>query len=231
MTDIAPIDPWALVYDAATLKQGDVIAIVAKDYDKALSTKLYSNASETSTSAKRGVADVTKAGNYIFGSEDLQQLTLFDGVVDGTFSLYDEAREKFLVSTTTGSTYLINQVYCSVDTSFAITIDGSTAVATIANTEGAYNGNLLRYNTNGYFVSNQNTGTTYKDVCIYRLEGAVGQIPLVAGICKGGDDGVPVVLQNSVSGAAFMELASRVVEAVDRRNNELPPTQKVEMKK
>lgn len=59
----------------------------------------------------------------------------------------------------------------------------------------------------------------------------LGQIPLVAGICKGGDDGVPVVLQNSVSGAAFMELAGRVVEAVERRNNELPPTQKVEMHK
>jgi ATP-binding protein involved in chromosome partitioning len=58
----------------------------------------------------------------------------------------------------------------------------------------------------------------------------LGQIPLVAGICKGGDDGVPVVLQNSVSGAAFMTLADRVVEAVDRRNSELPPTQKVEMK-
>ena len=58
----------------------------------------------------------------------------------------------------------------------------------------------------------------------------LGQIPLVAGICKGGDDGVPVVLQNSVSGAAFMSLADRVIEAVDRRNEQLPPTQKVEMK-
>ena len=58
----------------------------------------------------------------------------------------------------------------------------------------------------------------------------LGQVPLVAGICKGGDDGVPVVLQNSVSGAAFMALADKVVEAVDRRNEQLPPTQKVEMK-
>ena len=58
----------------------------------------------------------------------------------------------------------------------------------------------------------------------------LGQIPLVAGICKGGDDGVPVVLQNSVSGAAFMALADRVVEAVERRNTELPPTEKVQMK-
>lgn len=58
----------------------------------------------------------------------------------------------------------------------------------------------------------------------------LGQIPLVAGICKGGDDGMPVVLQNSVSGAAFMELADKVVAAIDRRNEELPPTQKVELK-
>ena len=58
----------------------------------------------------------------------------------------------------------------------------------------------------------------------------LGQIPLVAGICKGGDDGVPVVLQNTVSGAAFMSLADRVIEAVDKRNSTLPPTEKVEMK-
>lgn len=178
MKDVTPIDKWILVKDHSTLKEGDVVAIVAKDYDKALSTKLYSNASETSTSAKRGLADITKIDNYLIGGEDLQQLTLVTGTVDGTFSFYDEARGKFLVSTTTGSTYLINQVYCDVNTSFKITIDGTTA-ATITNTEGAYAGNLLRYNTNGYFVSNKNTGTTYKDVCIYRLEGEVGEIPVV----------------------------------------------------
>ncbi len=182
MTDIEGIDKWSLVRDASTLKQGDVVAIVAKDYDKALSTKLYSNASETSTSAKRGLADVTKLGNFIKGGEDLQKLTLMTGVANGTFSFYDEARDKFLVSTTTGSTYLINQVYCDVNTSFAITIDSATTAATITNTEGAYAGNLLRYNTNGYFVSNQNSSTVYKDVCIYRLEGAVGEIPVVAAV-------------------------------------------------
>ena len=55
----------------------------------------------------------------------------------------------------------------------------------------------------------------------------LGQIPLVAGICKGGDDGVPVTLQNSVSGVAFQKLATAVVEAVNRRNTTLPPTQHV----
>ena len=194
MAGIAPSDKWVLVKDASTLKQGDVVAIAAKDYDKALSTKLYSNASETSTSAKRGLADITKIGNYLIGGEDLQQLTLVTGTVDGTFSFYDEARGKFLVSTTTGSTYLINQVYCDVNTSFKITIDGATTVSTITNTEGTYAGNLLRYNTNGYFVSNQNSSSVYKDVCIYRLEGTVGTIPVVAANVTIPDEDEPVVI-------------------------------------
>ena len=56
----------------------------------------------------------------------------------------------------------------------------------------------------------------------------LGQVPLVAGICRGGDEGVPVILQNTVSGKAFMELASRVTAAVERRNTELPPTHVVQ---
>ncbi len=194
MADVEGTDKWALVRDASTLKEGDVVAIVAKEYDKALSTKLYSNASETSTSAKRGLADVVKLGNFIKGGEDLQALTLMTGVAKNTFSFYDEARGKFLVSTTTGSTYLINQVYCDVNTSFAITIDSATTAATITNTEGAYAGNLLRYNSNGYFVSNQNSSTVYKDVCIYRLEGAVGEIPVVAAVVTVPDSDENIVI-------------------------------------
>lgn len=56
----------------------------------------------------------------------------------------------------------------------------------------------------------------------------LGQVPLVAGICRGGDEGVPVILQNTVSGRAFMKLAERVTAAVERRNAELPPTHVVQ---
>lgn len=212
MEDVEPIDKWVLVKDASTLKEGDVVAIVAKDYDKALSTKLYSNASETSTSAKRGLADITKIDNYLIGGEDLQQLTLVTGTVDGTFSFYDEARGKFLVSSTTGSTYLINQVYCDVNTSFKITIDGTTA-ATITNTEGAYAGNLLRYNSNGYFVSNQNTGTTYKDVCIYRLEGTIGTIPVVDATVTvpDSDESVVIAEEGATEATAISEVVFNYV--------------------
>lgn len=57
----------------------------------------------------------------------------------------------------------------------------------------------------------------------------LGQIPLVASICEGGDNGVPVCLTNNVSGEAFRELARKTVVAIEKRNSTLPPTQKVEM--
>ncbi len=68
-----------------------------------------------------------------------------------------------------------------------------------------------------------------------RLAEALGvdtlaQIPLVAGICENGDKGVPAALNNTVSGEAFRNLALKVVEAVNNRNEQLPPTQKVELK-
>lgn len=67
-----------------------------------------------------------------------------------------------------------------------------------------------------------------------RLAEALGvdtlaQIPLVAGICENGDKGVPAALNNTVSSEAFRNLALKVVEAVNNRNEQLPPTQKVEL--
>lgn len=56
----------------------------------------------------------------------------------------------------------------------------------------------------------------------------LGQVPLVASICRGGDDGVPVTLQNSVSGRSFINLAEAVVKAVDERNSSRPATKRVE---
>ncbi|MGM9803220.1 MAG: Mrp/NBP35 family ATP-binding protein [Muribaculaceae bacterium] len=77
-----------------------------------------------------------------------------------------------------------------------------------------------------YFIFGKDGGKTLADKLQVPL---LGQIPLVATICRGGDDGVPVVLQNSVSGAAFLQLAREVVSSVDQRNASLPPTTKVEM--
>lgn len=60
----------------------------------------------------------------------------------------------------------------------------------------------------------------------------LGQIPLVQSIREGGDEGAPVVLNDdSITGNAFMNIAENVIQQVNRRNEEQPPTQIVEIKK
>ena len=75
-----------------------------------------------------------------------------------------------------------------------------------------------------YFIFGRDGGKNLAEKLNVEL---LGQIPLVASICKGGDDGVPVTMQNNVSGVAFQQLATRVVGAIDRRNESLPPTERV----
>lgn len=60
----------------------------------------------------------------------------------------------------------------------------------------------------------------------------LAQIPLVQSICDAGDAGEPAALRpDTITGQAFHALATRVVEAVDKRNAELPATTIVEMQK
>ena len=58
----------------------------------------------------------------------------------------------------------------------------------------------------------------------------LARIPLVAGIGQHNDKGSPIALEGTMSAATFMHLAHEVTEAVDRRNNELPPTEKVHVR-
>ncbi len=68
----------------------------------------------------------------------------------------------------------------------------------------------------------------------------LGQIPLVADVCYAGDNGCPAAIDSTKEleaalnattpiGTAFSELADKVITTLERRNNELPPTQAVQM--
>jgi len=59
----------------------------------------------------------------------------------------------------------------------------------------------------------------------------LAQIPLVSDVCDDGDAGTPIALKDSVMAYEFMHLAHEVIDAVNQRNESLPPTQKVELKK
>ena len=60
----------------------------------------------------------------------------------------------------------------------------------------------------------------------------LGQIPIVQSICESGDEGEPsAVKDNTMTSLAFRSLAEAVVRETEKRNQELPATHIVEMKK
>ena len=167
--DTAKGNTWELVTDASTLEAGDQVIIAAKDYNVAMSTTISDD--------RRSAVAVTKLGNYyVTPADGVQTLILANGSAEGTFAFYDGVNEGFLVSSSKSSYsyYLKNQAYIDANTSFAISI--ADDVATISNTDGDYNGNKLQYyQSNNYFFS----GTSAKQsVCLYRLVGVKGEIPV-----------------------------------------------------
>jgi len=59
----------------------------------------------------------------------------------------------------------------------------------------------------------------------------LGQVPIVQSIREGGDNGVPIVLgDESPSKEAFMEVAKSLMRQANLRNEQLAPTQKVDIK-
>lgn len=60
----------------------------------------------------------------------------------------------------------------------------------------------------------------------------LGQIPIVQSICESGDEGEPAAVKdNTMTSLAFRSLAEAVVRETEKRNQELPATHIVEMKK
>lgn len=80
---------------------------------------------------------------------------------------------------------------------------------------------------NRYYIFGKEGGKRLADELGLPL---LGQIPIVQSIREGGDAGKPIAVDiHSISGMAFHELAVKVVEQVNIRNNTLDPTQKVEI--
>lgn len=81
---------------------------------------------------------------------------------------------------------------------------------------------------NKYYIFGQGGGDRLAKMTKTAL---LGQIPLVQGIREGGDNGRPVVMHdpNNPSRLAFMELATKVVDQVDIRNEKQAATKKVDV--
>ena len=126
---------WTLVKDASTLSAGDKVIIVAKDNDFAMSTTQNTN--------NRGQVAVTKDGETLTYTTDVQELTLEDGKTSGTHAFYTGSG--YLYAASSSKNYLKTETTLSANSSWNITI-ANTGVATIEAT-GSNTRNLLRYNS------------------------------------------------------------------------------------
>lgn len=82
---------------------------------------------------------------------------------------------------------------------------------------------------NKYYIFGKDGGKKLAEETNTKL---LGQIPLVQGICESGDSGSPVALkEDSVTGAAFMDLAKNVSKAMEERNANMAATKKVDISK
>ncbi|MBE6195208.1 MAG: hypothetical protein E7140_05710 [Rikenellaceae bacterium] len=190
MTDALSGAKWKLVRDASALKQNDVVTIVAKNYNYVIgkpSTSVYPLASET---------EVVKAGSYIYhkpadetANHMMQTYTLMQR--DATLNLFDfyngvdfegDTSVGFAQATGSNNTPKL-QAFCDNSTLFEVGIADGVATITASKISGSYK--YWRYYHANYATSRK-FDLTYSAVTndankilLYRLEGAVGEIPLV----------------------------------------------------
>ncbi|MBQ6689494.1 MAG: hypothetical protein IJN02_09725 [Bacteroidales bacterium] len=195
--DKAKGNTWELVTDASTLAEGDQVIIAAKDYDVAMST--------TISSERRSAVAVTKLGSYyLTPALGAQTLVLANGSAEDTFAFYDGGDNKgFLVSTST-SYELNNQTYIDANASFTVSI--ADGVATIGNKTGDYSSNKMYYregSSYNYFYS----GTTAKQaICLYRLAGVKGTIPVIPADVTVPSSSVVVPEEGAVAATAINDI-------------------------
>ncbi|TLX73881.1 Mrp/NBP35 family ATP-binding protein [Labilibacter sediminis] len=81
---------------------------------------------------------------------------------------------------------------------------------------------------NKYYIFGKEGGKKLADELEVPL---LGQIPIVQSIREAGDQGEPAALnEDTVTGQAFADLSKEVVKALEVRNDNLPPTEIVEIK-
>ena len=155
-----------LVTSASSLAVNDQIVIVAKDVNKALSTTQNSN--------NRGAANVTKSGNTVTLTANVEVLTLKAGTAAGSFALATADGSYLYAAGGTNSNHLKTGSILNAKASFNFTIT-SAGVATIKCADTATTKNWIRFNPN---TSNNNPlfscyASGQQDVCVYKLTTAV----------------------------------------------------------
>ncbi len=193
MTNAVVAEKWRLVRDASTLKEGDIVTIVAKNYNYVIgkpSPSVYPLASQT---------EVVKAGSYIYhnpaddsANHMMQTYTLMQR--DATLNLFDfyngvdfegDTSVGFAQATGSNNTPKL-QAFCDNSTLFEVGIADGVATITASKISGSYK--YWRYyhatsaTSRKFDLTSSAVTNDANKILLYRLEGAVGEIPVVAAV-------------------------------------------------
>lgn len=158
--DSTPQEPeivsvWQLCHDTADLSVGDKIVLVVQSTECALGT--------TQNTSNRSAAKVTKDSHTVTLSDDVQIITLEEGVVENTFALNVGTGYLYAASSTNNQL----KTHDSIDenSSWSITIDSSCVANVIA--QGESSRNVLMYNLTSNLFSCY--ASTQEPLMIYKL--------------------------------------------------------------
>ena len=155
-------ETWTLVTNASNLKAGDQIVIAATGSDYALGPQASNN---------RTAVAITKTGNNITWTTDVQIITLEAGNKANTFAF--NTGSGYLYAASSSSNNLKTKTALDDNGSWAITITPE-GVATIK-AQGSYTRNWIRKNSSSAIFSCYSSGQS--DVAIYKKVTSSGETP------------------------------------------------------
>ncbi|MBQ7812283.1 MAG: fibronectin type III domain-containing protein [Bacteroidales bacterium] len=146
---------WTLVTSTSQLQANDQIIIAAAEYDVAISTTQNTN--------NRSQATVTKEGDNVTLTTDVQILTLEVGAEDGTFAF--NTGDGYLYAASSSKNYMKTQTTKDANASWLVTIDDSNIASIVA--QGTNTRNTLQYNSSSSLFSCYGSASQ-KAVVIYK---------------------------------------------------------------
>lgn len=190
MMGVAASEKWILVKDASTLKEGDIVTIAAKHYNVVIGKQstYYPMASQT---------EVVKIGDYLYHPIATAETSIDNRMQYYTLMQRDANRVAFDFyngvdyegDTTVGFVYATGsnnspkiQAFCDVNTLFDVTITDGVATLKASEIEKTYK--WWRYyhsNTasSRKFDCTTSEPTNKNQICLYKLDGVVGTIPII----------------------------------------------------
>ena len=213
MEGVSASEKWVLVKDASTLKEGDVVTIAAKNYNYAVGKQAnnYPIASQT---------EVIKFGDYLYHPVATAETSVDNRIQHYTLLQRDNSRVAFDFYNgvdyegdtsigfvfASGSNYSPKlQSWCDNNTLFDVEITDGVSTLKASEITATYKWWRYYHSTNASsrkFDCTSSVPTGNNQICLYKLEGAVGTIPTIAAnvIVPDSDESV-VIAEEGAAGA------------------------------